>query len=206
MKGRWQRPVGFWTARSIKGDMDRRVNNLRGDTSHRNRWQPGDQGRTRRGAHLEPQDRVAEAVAGVPVAEVGQRGGIQGGGSTNRWLSARLRPQQRVRCPGHERGAADGHPPRALARHVRQLRELREFDSETDHVHRLVHHPPKIALSKQINSLKGVSPLPARRVHRTDQSDRHGAGVLVALILRRSCGAAPLTVIRQHIEGQKRPV
>jgi putative transposase len=35
--------------------------------------------------------------------------------------------------------------------------ELREFNGEADHVHPLVHYPPKIALSKLINSLKGVS-------------------------------------------------
>jgi putative transposase len=35
--------------------------------------------------------------------------------------------------------------------------ELREFNGETDHVHLLVHYPPKVALSKLINSLKGVS-------------------------------------------------
>lgn len=35
--------------------------------------------------------------------------------------------------------------------------ELREFNGETDHVYLLVHYPPKVALSKLINSLKGVS-------------------------------------------------
>jgi putative transposase len=35
--------------------------------------------------------------------------------------------------------------------------ELREFNGELDHVHLLVHHPPKVALSRLIGSLKGVS-------------------------------------------------
>lgn len=35
--------------------------------------------------------------------------------------------------------------------------ELREFHGEADHVHLLVYYPPKVALSKLINSLKGVS-------------------------------------------------
>jgi putative transposase len=39
--------------------------------------------------------------------------------------------------------------------------ELREFNGETDHVHLLVHYPPKVALSRLVNSLKGVS---ARRL------------------------------------------
>lgn len=37
--------------------------------------------------------------------------------------------------------------------------ELREFNGEDDHVHLLVHYPPKMAVSKLVNSLKGVSSL-----------------------------------------------
>src|SRR3569832_1350054 len=35
--------------------------------------------------------------------------------------------------------------------------ELVEFDWEEDHVHLLVNYPPKVAISKLVNSLKGVS-------------------------------------------------
>lgn len=35
--------------------------------------------------------------------------------------------------------------------------ELKEFNGERDHVHLLVHYPPKIALSKLINRLRDVS-------------------------------------------------
>ncbi|WP_251060728.1 IS200/IS605 family transposase [Streptomyces sp. ISL-100] len=35
--------------------------------------------------------------------------------------------------------------------------ELEEFNGERDHVHLLVRHPPKVALAKLANSLKGVS-------------------------------------------------
>ncbi len=34
---------------------------------------------------------------------------------------------------------------------------LTEFNGEKDHVHLLVEYPPKVQLSKLINSLKGVS-------------------------------------------------
>src|SRR5271168_3561075 len=34
---------------------------------------------------------------------------------------------------------------------------LVEFDGERDHVHLLVNYPPKISVSKLVNSLKGVS-------------------------------------------------
>jgi putative transposase len=35
--------------------------------------------------------------------------------------------------------------------------ELAEFNGEPNHVHLLVNFPPKVALSKLVNSLKGVS-------------------------------------------------
>jgi len=35
--------------------------------------------------------------------------------------------------------------------------ELREFNGEADHVHLLVHYPPKVALSRLVGALKGVS-------------------------------------------------
>jgi putative transposase len=35
--------------------------------------------------------------------------------------------------------------------------ELVEFDGEDDHVHLLVNYPPKVSISKLVNSLKGVS-------------------------------------------------
>ena len=35
--------------------------------------------------------------------------------------------------------------------------ELVEFDGEDDHAHLLVNHPPKVAVSNLVNSLKGVS-------------------------------------------------
>ena len=35
--------------------------------------------------------------------------------------------------------------------------ELREFNGENDHVHLLVHYPPKLPVSTLVNRLKGVS-------------------------------------------------
>src|SRR5678815_2317848 len=43
--------------------------------------------------------------------------------------------------------------------------ELRETGWERDHVHLLVSYPPKVALSRLVNSLKGVS---ARRLRAAD--------------------------------------
>ena len=41
--------------------------------------------------------------------------------------------------------------------------ELVEFDGENDHVHLLVNYPPKVSISKLVNSLKGVSSRMIRR-------------------------------------------
>ncbi|WP_434101004.1 IS200/IS605 family transposase [Streptomyces microflavus] len=85
--------------------------------------------------------------------------------------------------------------------------ELREFNGEADHVHLLIHYPPKIALSKLINSLKGVS----SRYLRAEYTDRINRVGLDSVFWSRSyfagsCGGAPLTMIRQYIEQQKRPL
>lgn len=85
--------------------------------------------------------------------------------------------------------------------------ELREFNGEADHVHLLVHYPPKVALSKLINSLKGVSSRHLRAEY-TGRIARIGMGSAFwsRSYFAGSCGGAPLTVIRQYIEGQARPL
>ena len=35
--------------------------------------------------------------------------------------------------------------------------QLIEFEGESDHIHLLINYPPKLSLSKLVNSLKGVS-------------------------------------------------
>ncbi|GAA3135292.1 IS200/IS605 family transposase [Nonomuraea salmonea] len=85
--------------------------------------------------------------------------------------------------------------------------ELREFNGEDNHVHLLVDFPPKVALSKLVNSLKGVSsrrmrqefPELARHYYRANKlwSGSYFAG---------SVGGAPISVLRQYIEQQNRPV
>uniref|UniRef100_A0AAU2V283 IS200/IS605 family transposase n=1 Tax=Streptomyces sp. NBC_00003 TaxID=2903608 RepID=A0AAU2V283_9ACTN len=85
--------------------------------------------------------------------------------------------------------------------------ELREFNGEVDHVHLLVHYPPKVALSKLINSLKGVSSRYLRAEY-TGRINRTGTNSVLwsRSYFAGSCGGAPLTVIRQYIEDQKRPI
>ena len=55
--------------------------------------------------------------------------------------------------------------------------ELIECDGEDDHVHLLVHYSPKLALSKLVNSLKGVSSRLMRET-RSEVTGRYYKGVL----------------------------
>jgi putative transposase len=85
--------------------------------------------------------------------------------------------------------------------------ELKQFNGEEGHVHLLVHYPPKVQLSKLVNSLKGVSSRYLRKEY-----DAHvrrylwGGHFWSGSYFAGSCGGAPLTVVRQYIENQQRPV
>lgn len=82
---------------------------------------------------------------------------------------------------------------------------LVEFDGETDHVHLLIEYPPKVAVSKLVNSLKGVSSRLLRKnfpqVVKSSLKNQFWASSYFA----GSCGGAPLTIIKQYIENQKKP-
>ena len=84
--------------------------------------------------------------------------------------------------------------------------ELREFNGETDHVHLFVHYPPSLALSRLVNSLKGVS---SRRLrHEFPAHIRRylwGQHFWSPSYFAGSCGGAPLSILKEYIEQQKRP-
>jgi putative transposase len=84
--------------------------------------------------------------------------------------------------------------------------ELREFNGDTDHVHVLVHYPPKLPVSTLVNRLKGVSAHYLRQEFpghiRKYLWDGH---FWSPSYLAASCGGAPLTIIKEYIEQQKRP-
>ena len=64
--------------------------------------------------------------------------------------------------------------------------ELVEFNGETDHLHLLVHYPPTLAISALVQRLKGRTASPSQ--------------------FAVSCRSAPLSTIKQHIDGQPRPL
>ncbi|MGP4091575.1 IS200/IS605 family transposase [Streptomyces sp. KR55] len=85
--------------------------------------------------------------------------------------------------------------------------ELKQFNGEHDHVHLLVHYPPKVQLSKLVNSLKGVSARLLRKEYSTHVGRRlWGGHFWSGSYFAGSCGGAPLTVVRQYIDNQQRPV
>jgi putative transposase len=83
--------------------------------------------------------------------------------------------------------------------------KLIEMDGEDDHVHLLVEYPPKVAVSRLVNSLKGVSSRLLRK-ERPDIQRRYWKGALWSpSYFASSCGGAPISIIRQYIEQQATP-
>lgn len=84
--------------------------------------------------------------------------------------------------------------------------ELVEFNGEDNHVHLLVNFPPKVALSRLVNSLKGVS---SRRMRREfPELERHywrAKRLWSGSYFAGSVGGAPISMLRQYIEQQNRP-
>ncbi|MGH9380573.1 MAG: IS200/IS605 family transposase [Thermoanaerobaculia bacterium] len=83
--------------------------------------------------------------------------------------------------------------------------ELVEFNGESEHVHLLVNFPPKVALSRLVNSLKGVSSRRLRQefpelVRHYWRAQRLWSGSYFA----GSVGGAPLSILRQYVERQTR--
>ncbi|GGR77519.1 IS200/IS605 family transposase [Micromonospora fulviviridis] len=84
--------------------------------------------------------------------------------------------------------------------------ELRKFNGEDDHVHLLVHYPPSVAPSRLVNSLKGVSSRYLRREFAGHlRKYLWGEHLWSPSSFAGSCGGAPLTVVKEYIENQKRP-
>jgi putative transposase len=84
--------------------------------------------------------------------------------------------------------------------------ELAAFEGEDNHVHVLVNYPPQIQLSKLVNSLKGVSSRMLRQ-RMPSIANRYYKNVLWSpSYFAASCGGAPLSVIKQYVEQQDRPL
>ncbi|MFF1300278.1 MULTISPECIES: IS200/IS605 family transposase [unclassified Streptomyces] len=86
--------------------------------------------------------------------------------------------------------------------------ELTKFNVEADHVHLLVHYLPKVALSRPGWSAPSRASPPAacaRSSHPTSASTSGGDHFWSPSYFAVSAGGAPLKVIKEYIENQKRP-
>jgi len=81
-----------------------------------------------------------------------------------------------------------------------------EINGEAEHVHLLIHYPPKHSVSSLVNSLKGVSSR-LLRSERPDMEKRYSNKVLWSpSYFAASCGGAPLGMIKQYVRQQKTPL
>jgi len=82
---------------------------------------------------------------------------------------------------------------------------LKEMEGENDHVHLLVEYPPKISLSKLVNSLKGVSSRMLRKEFPTLHKHYWNGMLWSPSYFAASCGGAPLEIIKHYIQSQTKP-
>ncbi len=83
--------------------------------------------------------------------------------------------------------------------------ELKEFNGEANHVHLLVNYPPKVAIAKLVNSLKGVS---SRRLKQTfpELNSYYISNALWSpSYYAGSCGGASIDTLKHYIENQNSP-
>lgn len=80
--------------------------------------------------------------------------------------------------------------------------DIREFNGEEDHVHILIEYPPKLSVSKIVNSLKGAS---SRRYRSAGYPCPSEKSLWSPSYFATSVGGAPLEVIKRYIEQQNRP-
>ena len=84
---------------------------------------------------------------------------------------------------------------------------LVEFNGETNHIHLLIDYPPKVSISKLVNSLKGVSSRRLRVDYASEIDNIYWKGVLWSpSYFAGSVGGAPLSILKHYIEQQERPV
>ena len=83
--------------------------------------------------------------------------------------------------------------------------ELIEFNGESDHIHLLINYPPKVCISKLVNSLKGVSSRKLKYEFPEIKKYYWKNALWSPSYFAASCGGAPLNIIREYIENQNIP-
>ena len=84
--------------------------------------------------------------------------------------------------------------------------ELVECDGEYDHIHLLINYPPKVTVSKLVNSLKGVSSrLIRKKKYPSIAKALWGRNLWSPSYFSASCGGAPLGIVKEYIQSQSLP-
>jgi putative transposase len=84
--------------------------------------------------------------------------------------------------------------------------ELLEFNGETDHVHLLVTCPPKRAIANLVGKLKGKSSHFLRKNYWDEIRQKlWGEHFWSPSYCSVTCGGAPLAIVKQYIDEQRRP-
>lgn len=84
--------------------------------------------------------------------------------------------------------------------------ELLEFNGEDDHVHLLVSYPPKVAVSRLVNSLKGVSARYVRAAGFPEVQEKlWGKHLWSPSYFAGSAGGATLETLKRYIQNQRGP-
>jgi putative transposase len=82
--------------------------------------------------------------------------------------------------------------------------KLVECNGENDHIHLLIHYPPKLSISKLVNSLKGVSSRRSKKDFPELRQFYWKGSLWSPSYFASSCGGAPLSIIKEYIEQQQK--
>ena len=84
--------------------------------------------------------------------------------------------------------------------------ELREFNGQANHAHLLVNIPPAITIPWRVNSPKGVSSRRPRQEFPDLHAHWRAKRLRSASYFTGPAGGAPISVLRQYVQQQDRPV
>jgi len=76
---------------------------------------------------------------------------------------------------------------------------------DEDHVYLLIDYPPKVAVSRLTNSLKGIFSRMLKKAYPEIHRYYWKGNLWSPSYFAGSCGGAPLEIIKKYIENQSRP-
>ena len=83
--------------------------------------------------------------------------------------------------------------------------ELLEMDGEQDHVHLLIAHPPKLAISVMVNNLKATSSRRLRILNTHLRAQSKSEVLWSRSYFACSAGGATIETLREYVNSQRTP-